>query len=99
MNTAVVNVKVDPKVKKKAQNVASDLGFSLSALINGYLRSLIKTKTVHFSLAEKEEPSEYMIKALKESEKDRKAGRYTSFKSVDKAIKYLDNMIDEDKKN
>ena len=99
MNTAVINIKVDPEVKKDAQNIASDLGFSLSALINGYLKSLIKTKTVHFSLAEKEEPSEYMIKALKESEEDRKAGRVVSFKSVDKAVKYLDNMIDEHKKN
>ncbi len=99
MNTAVINVKVDPKVKSKAQNVASELGFSLSAIINGYLKSLIKTRTIYFSLNQKEEPSEYMIKALKKSEEDRKAGRYTSFNSVDRAIKYLDNMVDADKKD
>ena len=45
MNTAVVNIKVDPKVKKQAKKVALELGFSLSALINAYLRQLIKTKT------------------------------------------------------
>ncbi|HLE48523.1 MAG TPA: type II toxin-antitoxin system RelB/DinJ family antitoxin [Patescibacteria group bacterium] len=99
MNTAVINVKVDPKVKSKAQNVASELGFSLSSLINGYLKTLIKTGTIYFSLDQREAPSEYMIKALKRSEEDRKAGRYTSFNSVDKAIKYLDNMIDADKKD
>jgi len=98
MNTAVINIKTNAKVKSQAQKIASDLGFSLSSLINGYLKSLIKTKTVHFSLAEKEEPSAYMVKALKESEEDRKAGRYSSFSSVDKALKYLDNIIDEDKK-
>lgn len=92
MNTAVINIKVDPKVKKKAQGVASDLGFSLSALINGYLRSLIKTKSVHFSLNEKEEPSEYLIKALKESEEDRKAGRVSpSFDNAKDAIKWLND--------
>lgn len=92
MNTAVINVKIDPKVKRQAQNIASDLGFSLSALINGYLKSLIKTKTVHFSLTEKEEPSEYLIKALKESEEDRKAGRVSpSFDNVEDAIKWLND--------
>jgi len=92
MNTAVINVKVDPKVKVGAQKVASDLGFSLSALINGYLKSLIKTKTVHFSLTEKEEPSEYLIKALKESEEDRKTGRVSpSFDNSKDAIKWLND--------
>ncbi len=84
MNTAVINIKVEPNVKKKAQNVAGRLGLSLSALINGYLRQLIKTETVVFST--KEEPTAYMIKALKEAEEDIKAGRVTSFKSGKEAI-------------
>lgn len=99
MNTAVINIKVDPKVKIKAQSIASELGFSLSSLINGYLKTLIKTRTIYFSLDQKEEPSEYMIESLKRSEEDRKAGRYRSFNSIDKAIGYLDNIIGEDKKN
>ena len=79
-------------MKAKAQDIASDLGFSLSALINGYLKSLIKTKTVHYSLAGEEEPSEYMIQALKQSEEDRKAGRVSpSFDNVKDAIKWLDD--------
>ena len=88
MNTVVINIKTNPKVKAKAKKVASELGFSLSALINGYLKQLIKTKTVHFSLTE-EETSEYLIKALKESGEDRKAGRYVSFDNVDEAISWL----------
>ncbi|MBU1031755.1 type II toxin-antitoxin system RelB/DinJ family antitoxin, partial [Patescibacteria group bacterium] len=65
MNTAVVNVKVNPKVKRDAQQIAQALGLSLSSLINGYLRQIVRTKEVTFSLSE--EPSEYMIQALKES--------------------------------
>ena len=52
MNTAVINIKTNAKVKSQAQKIASDLGFSLSSLINGYLNQLIKTKTIHFSLTE-----------------------------------------------
>lgn len=98
MNTAIVNVKVDPKTKKQAQKVASKLGFSLSSLINGYLKQLIKTETVVFSTSE-EIPTEYMIKALKESQKDIKAGKVVSFKEPVDALDYLDKMIDSEKKS
>ena len=96
MNTAVVNVKVNPEVKKKAQKVAEELGFTLSSLINGYLKQLIISKTVHFNLEEK--PNEYFIKSMKESVADVKAGRVISFKSGDDAIAYLDGMIAEDER-
>lgn len=91
MSTAVVNVKVNPKVKYEAQIVAEELGFSLSSLINGYLRQLIKTKTVHFSASE-EEPSDYLIQSLKEAEEDIKAGRVSpGFTNAKAAIDWLRN--------
>lgn len=90
MNTAVINVKTDPIVKKKAQRVAHDFGFSLSALINGYLRQLIKTKTVIFSASER--PTEYLLEALKESEKDIREGRVSpTFTNARDAIKWLND--------
>ena len=92
MNTAIVNIKVDPKTKKEAQKVAEELGVSLSSLIKAYLKEIIRTKTVTFSAAS-EEPSEWLIKTLRESEADRMAGRVGSFESVDDAIGHLDKMI------
>lgn len=98
MNTAVINIKTDPRLKIRAQEIAAELGFSLSSLINGYLRQLIKTKTVSFS-ASAEEPSDYMIKGLKESEADRKAGRFHSFPNTDDAIAFLNDIIDSKSKS
>ncbi|HLD01632.1 MAG TPA: type II toxin-antitoxin system RelB/DinJ family antitoxin [Patescibacteria group bacterium] len=97
MNTAVINIKTDPKVKKQAQAVASELGLNLSSVINGYLRQFIKTKTVTFQAHE--EPSEYMIQALKESGEDIKAGRVLSFKNGDDAVGYFESLlaVDEQK--
>ena len=97
-NTAVVNIKTNPKTKAKAQKIASELGFSLSSLINGYLKQLVKTKAIHFSLVQ-EEPSEYMIQAIRESEEDRRVGRYKSFGSADKALNFVDKIINENKKS
>lgn len=97
MNTAVVNVKVDPVIKRKAQRVAGEMGLSLSALVNGFLKHLIKTKTVTFSASE--EPTPYLLRALKESKEDIKAGRVVSFKNSKDALTYLDTMITNEQKN
>ncbi|HEY5601356.1 MAG TPA: type II toxin-antitoxin system RelB/DinJ family antitoxin [Patescibacteria group bacterium] len=96
MNTAVVNVKVDPRVKKEAQKVVRDLGISLSGAVNGFLKHLVRTKTIHFSLIE--EPGEYLINTLKESKRDLKAGRVISFDNPDTALAFLDKMIANEKK-
>ena len=90
MNTAVINVKVEPALKQEAKKVAEDLGLSLSGVINGLLRYFVKTKTVTFRAEEK--PTPYMIKALKEAEEDIKAGRVSpSFTNIDEALGWLDN--------
>lgn len=90
MNTAVINIKTDSRLKEEAQKIAKDLGFSLSSLMNAYLRQLVKAKTVHFSL--NEEPTPYMLNSLKESEADIKAGKVSpSFDEAEEAIAWLNN--------
>lgn len=87
MNTAVITVKTPADIKIQAQDAAKELGFSLSSLINAYLRQLIKTKTVHFSL---EEPTPYLLESLQASKRDVEHG-YVSpgFTNVDDAIAWL----------
>src|SRR3990167_7650185 len=98
MNTAIVNVKVNPTVKRQAQKVAEDMGLSLSALVNGFLKNLVKTKTVTFTASE--EPTPYLLRALKESKENIKAGRVSkSFSNAKEAIAYLDRMIECDRKS
>ena len=97
MNTTVINIRTQPDVKKAAQKVASDLGLNLSALINGFLKQLIKTKAINLKVSE--EPSEYLINSIKEAEEDIKAGRVISFKDLPSNFKYLDKMIKDERKN
>jgi addiction module RelB/DinJ family antitoxin len=92
MKTAVINIKTDPKVKAEAKKVADELGFSLSSLLDGYMRHLVKTKTVFFS-AKREEPSEYLIEAIKTAELNRKRGEYTSFSTKKGALKFVDDIV------
>ena len=90
MNTAVINIKVEPKTKKEAQKVAEEMGISLSGLVNGLLKQVVKTKEVTFSA--REEPSAYLIQSLKETEKEIKQGWISpSFDNAEDALAWLRN--------
>lgn len=91
MNTAVINIKTDPKVKREAQAVAERLGFSLSAVINAYLRALVRTRTVEFSDV-RLDLTPWTKRMVKQSEKDIREGRGLSF-APSEALSYLDTMI------
>lgn len=96
-NTAVINVKVNPELKVRAQDLAEELGFSLSSLVNACLKQIVRSGSVSFSVSE--EPTEYMIKALRESKADIKAERVISFESGEEALAHLDKLIDNDRKH
>lgn len=91
MNTAVINIKTEKAVKKKAQYIAAELGVSLSSLINAYLRQLIRSRRVEFDLGE--QPSDYLINSIKRAEQDIKEGNVSpGFKTGKEAIKWLEEQ-------
>ena len=91
MNTAVINIKTDPKIKAKAQKVAQQMGLSLSSVLNGYLRKFIKEKKVDFYADEI--PNAYLKKMLKKSQEDIKEGRVSpGFTNAKDAIKWLEDQ-------
>ena len=90
MNSTVINIKTDVKVKKEAQKIAADLGLSLSGAINGFLKQLIRNKAVVFTLNENV-PSEYLLSSIEESRNERRTGNFHSFKNNKAAINFLDN--------
>jgi len=90
MNTTVINIRTQPDVKKAAQQVAEELGINLSALINGFLKNLIKTKTI--SLKVSEEPSEYLLQILKDAKEEIERGEVSpTFEKTEDAIAWLDD--------
>lgn len=95
--SSVINVKVNPKLKKQVQKVAQDLGLTLSAMINAYLKQVVRSKTVTYTTL-KEIPSDYFIESLKEAEEDIKKGRLVSFDKPEDALTYLDKMISNERK-
>lgn len=90
MNTASIFIKTDPRVKEEARKTAEELGFSLSSIINAFLRQFVKTKTINFSALSEEEPSGYLIETLRKSEEDIRRGRVSpDFYDTKEAIAWL----------
>ena len=88
METAVINIKVQPELKLEAQTLAEELGFNLSSLINALLKQVVRTRTLVVSAGE--EPNTYLLESLKESRQDIKAGRISSsFGSAKAAVRWL----------
>lgn len=91
MKSAIITLKTNPVVKAKAQKTAADLGFSLSAVLNGFLVEFIHNKEIHFG-DRAEEPSEYLKEAIREAEEERKDGWISpTFDNAKDAIAWLDN--------
>jgi len=90
MNSTIINIKTDIEVKKEAQKIAADLGLSLSGVINGFLKQLIRNRAVLFTLNE-DTPSDYLLSAIKYSRAERKTGKFHSFKNNRAAIDFLDS--------
>jgi addiction module RelB/DinJ family antitoxin len=89
MNNASLFVKTDPKVKQEAQKTAAELGFSLSSIVNAFLRQFVKTKTIHFSVHD-ETPNEYLQELMRRAKEDRESGNAPpEFETADELIEYL----------
>lgn len=90
MNSTVINIKTEEGIKREAQKIASDLGLSLSGVINGFLKQLVRDKTVMFTLNENN-PSPYLLGSIKTAKQNRKNGDFYSFKNNKEALSFLDD--------
>lgn len=92
MNYTVVTTKIDPQTKKDAMETAQELGMPLSVVIKAFLKQFVRTKSIEFSVRN-EEPSEYLVKTIKQALKDRKEGKSSPvFNTEKEAIKWLEQQ-------
>ncbi len=93
MNTATVNFKTEPEIKEQAQKTAEYLGFTLSSILNAFLKQFIRTKTVYFSEREPEVPTQYFLDAIKEAKKDWKEGNVSpKFDNIKDNLAWLEKQ-------
>ena len=82
--TSAINVQVDSAIKKEATAILNDLGLSMSAAINLFLKQVIKRDGLPFEVVNPK-PSKELCKALKEAEKIVKyPDKYLGYRDMDK---------------
>lgn len=94
MKTSVINIKVDKREKAKAQKLAKKLGFSLSSVMNAYLKDFLRKQRIVVGIDAKNlELSDWAREEVRQSEEDIQAGRVVAFDTVDEELAYLDKLI------
>lgn len=89
-NTANLNVRIDPVLKRESDKLFKDLGLNMSTAINMFLTQCVKTSSIPFSI-EEPKPSKKLKKALKEVDYMMKhPDKYKSYNSIDDLLKDLD---------
>ncbi len=71
MKTAMINIKTDHALKEEAQELARELGFSLSAIVTASLKQFVRARAVQFSAQPRMTP--YLEEVIAGVEKDLKA--------------------------
>ena len=88
-NPTVLNVKIDKKLKRQAQEVAKTLGIPMSIVVAANLKDFVRTRTVIITDIPQLKPE--VVAELVQIEKDYKKRNDLSpaFTDVDKAIDWL----------
>ena len=79
MSQAVINFKIDSKLKSEAKEVLDEMGLNFSIAINAYLKKLILEKRIEFTVPEI--PNARLRKAIKDAEKEYKSGKLKFYKN------------------
>lgn len=82
--TSAINVQVDSATKKETTAILNDLGLSMSAAINLFLKQVVKRDGLPFEVVNPK-PGKELRKALKEAEKIVKnPDKYPGYRDIDK---------------
>ena len=90
MDTTILNIKTDKRLKSAAQETARELGVPLSTAVNTFLRQFVRDRELIISASFK--PSPYLERIIEEVEDERRAGKTKGpFTSLDALVKSLGN--------
>lgn len=90
MNTTTLQVPLTKSLKTQAKAVARDYGFSsLQELVRFLLTKVSKRELT----VNAEEPSDYLIRVMKQAEKNLKTGNHSpAFKTGEEAVAWLEKQ-------
>lgn len=88
MTTTNLNIRTDKRIKNQADQIFSELGFSMTTAINLFLRAAIRERGIPFGL-KLDEPNKLTKAAIEEGRRmasDNNIKAYTSIEELKKAL-------------
>lgn len=89
MVTTNLNIRTDKTIKEQADQIYSELGLSMTAAINMFLRATIRTNGIPFSLT-LNEPNQTTIEAIEEGRRIARDPNVKGYHSIDELKAALD---------
>ena len=89
MATTNLNIRTDKTIKEQADQIYSELGLSMTAAINIFLRATIRTNGIPFSLT-LNEPNQTTIEAIEEGRRIARDPNVKGYHSIDELKAALD---------
>ncbi|MEZ7577997.1 type II toxin-antitoxin system RelB/DinJ family antitoxin [Veillonella sp. 27098_8_77] len=89
MATTNLNIRTDKTIKEQADQIYSELGLSMTAAINMFLRATIRTNGIPFSLT-LNEPNQTTIEAIEEGRRIARDPNVKGYHSIDELKAALD---------
>jgi len=84
MNSALLSVKIEPKLKRDAQEVAAKLGINISTVVKAKLQEFVRTQSLYLTLDEN--PSPALLGLLNNYKNEVKSDDFSNAKD---AVKWL----------
>jgi addiction module RelB/DinJ family antitoxin len=92
MSYAVITTKIDPQVKREAQETAEELGLTLSAVVKAMLKQFVRSKRLEVGVRS-EIPNEYLQSVMRQARKNREAGKGSPiFDNIKDNLKWLEKQ-------
>lgn len=89
MATTNLNIRTDKTIKEQADQIYSELGLSMTAAINMFLRATIRTNGIPFSLS-LNDPNQTTIEAIEEGRRIARDPNVKGYHSIDELKAALD---------
>lgn len=89
MATTNLNIRADKEVKEKADRLFNELGLTMTAAINLFLRASIREQGIPFNL-KLDTPNQATIEAIKEGKRIAKDSTAKGYHSIDELRAALD---------
>lgn len=91
MTKTILNIKTDPSTKQQIQEFAAELGVPVSVIMNAQIKQMLRDRRI--VLSTELEPTPYLVKIMKQVEKDLVANKnMTKAMDIKEALTYLDTL-------